>query len=54
MNRLFSMESMFEQIVKILNDNEKLIPEFKSRLDSILSEVVKVGSWTLWKIYMRN
>ena len=31
-----SMESMFEQIVKILNDNEKLIPEFKSRLDSII------------------
>ena len=31
-----SMESMFEQIIKILNDNQNLIPNFKSRLNSII------------------
>jgi len=33
-----SMESMFEQIVKTLNDNKKLIPRFKARLDSIVEK----------------
>ena len=31
-----SMESMFEQIVKSVKDNKKLIPRFKARLDSII------------------
>jgi len=30
------MESMFEQIVKILDNNQNLIPNFKSRLNSII------------------
>ena len=33
-----SMESMFEQIIKILNDNKKLIPRFKTRLNSIIEQ----------------
>ena len=33
-----SMESMFEQIIKTLNDNKKLIPQFKTRLDSIIEQ----------------
>lgn len=31
-----SMEAMFKQIIKMLNDNIKLIPQFKGRLDSII------------------
>ena len=31
-----SMETMFEQIIKMLNNNSDLIPKFKGRLDSII------------------
>ncbi len=31
-----SMEAMFEQIIKTLNNNPKLIPKFKERLDYII------------------
>ncbi len=48
-----SMESMFEQIIKILNDNKKLIPRFKTRLNSIIEK--SCDGWghkdTLLEIY---
>ena len=31
-----SMETMFDQIIKMLNENKELIPKFKGRLDSII------------------
>lgn len=31
-----SIEAMFEQIIKILNNNTELIQKFKGRLDSII------------------
>ncbi len=33
-----SMESMFEQVIKLLNNNLDLIPKFKWRLDSIINK----------------
>src|SRR3989338_9343737 len=33
-----SMESMFDQIIKTLNNNQDLIPKFKGRLNSIIEK----------------
>ena len=33
-----SMETMFDQIIKMLNSNPNLIPKFKGRLDSIIDK----------------
>lgn len=33
-----SMEAMFDQIIKTLNENIELIPKFKGRLDSIIDK----------------
>ena len=48
-----SMESMFEQIVKTLNNNKHLIPQFKARLDSIIDRSCEGWSHkdTLEEIY---
>ncbi|HII16512.1 TPA: hypothetical protein HA361_01235 [Candidatus Woesearchaeota archaeon] len=33
---LLELSTMFEQIIKILNENKKLIPQFKTRLNLII------------------
>src|SRR3989344_695055 len=33
-----SMEAMFDQVIKTLNNNPNLIPKFKGRLDSIIEK----------------
>ncbi len=53
-----SMEAMFDQIIKMLNENKELIPKFKGRLDSIIDKSCE--GWghkdTLMNIYgeLRN
>ncbi len=51
----YSMESMFEQIIKMLNDNVELVTQFKGRLDSVIDRSCE--GWghkdTLMEIYDR-